>query len=271
MYDPSLLVIDDMDPDVRIQDGATFYRLASISHCEEEDILSGDGPSKGDGRGRFHLCQQRASYFSDNILVCIAEVLYHMYRDVLVAISSGSVASIVRSKTTSEKALMVFQVREIDSLANIDASDFAFNHGNRIKGTTTVYPDSTYEPFYEIMEPTRSKYRGLVYPSARHSRDRCFVLFRDESRCVKGLVGKAYITLKLITEKQDYGNAPTVCDPTTEKIHPTVGYYEIRDTTFYETIKANGDMNPRNMTRYGYVDYVRRKYIRYPEDAILWE
>jgi len=74
------IIIDSnkIDQDAQIEDGTILFRLASPLFSSQTDLLNGRGALKG--RGRYHRIHQYTSYVSDNVLICMAELLYHMSR-----------------------------------------------------------------------------------------------------------------------------------------------------------------------------------------------
>ena len=112
----------------------------------------------------------------------------------------------------------------------------------------------------------------MIYPSARHSRGHCIALFGDQTNSLKS--GSCYVTsvtLKLVREDFDSaGPPPRPCDPTTDIIDGMRGYYSFDGSTKSGLISLaeRGLLSPLGMPARGAVDFVRRRYHRYPIDAV---
>src|SRR5262249_39427377 len=94
----------------RIASGGYLYRLTSLAHSTAQDILSGGGTLNNPVPGRFNSPHQRTSYCANNVLICIAEVLYHMYRTALQRIESEAPARAIRSSVKDERCLAIVRV-----------------------------------------------------------------------------------------------------------------------------------------------------------------
>ena len=219
---------DNSYHEASLEKGAFLYRLTSVNHAGLGDILSGKGPELSRAEGRFNAPQQKATYCTNNALVSIAEVLYHMYRVVLDRISNGLTSyRLIQSSIHAERCLVVVRVKEIKDLVYCDCEGARVEFNARFGGTTVVFPDHLYEPFWHFNNTLRKNgKKGVIYPSARHSRDHCLVLFDDETpRIIKRSVHRLNIKLQLLPEDQDPQQPPKKCDPLKEKLHATMGYY----------------------------------------------
>ena len=166
----------------KLCDGAYLYRLASLPHCGPDHMLTGGGPLNSPMPGRFNSPHQRTSYCSNNILVCMAEVLYHMYRTVLTRIEKEQPALSIRNSLTDKRSLDMVKVKEINDIVFADARDVSIDFGKRIRGTAIVFPDPHYKFLWDFNNEIRMQYKkGIFYPSARHSQDICVALFDDET------------------------------------------------------------------------------------------
>jgi hypothetical protein len=253
-----------------LKDGAFLYRIVSHLHCDKDKVLNGEGALLG--RGRFHR-YQRATYCANNVFVCIAEVLYHMNRQVLDGIEKGDGASELLSKIQDERTLTIMAVDEIKTFVYADSREAASVYNARhITGPSITCPDATYDPLNQFSEAVRDdgKY-GIFYPSARHSEGIAFVLFQDGTARIKtGFFEKLRIKLRLIGESQDRSRMPPdrfgIFE---EKLHATMGYYEFLDPSKLARLDGKNQLNPTNLPVQGYVDFVRRRYISYPDDAYM--
>jgi RES domain-containing protein len=272
-YDAGLYNFDRENSyhEASLEKGAFLYRLTSVNHAGLQDILSGKGPELSRAEGRFNAPQQKATYCTNNALVCIAEVLYHMYRVVLDLISNGMPYRQVQSSLHAERCLVVVRVKEIKDLVYCDCEGARRDFNAKFGGTTVVFPDNHYEPFWDFNNTIRKKgKKGVIYPSARHSRDLCLVLFDDETpRIMRRSVYRLNIKLQLLPEDQDPRQPPRKCDPLREKLHATMGYYSFENQEQYDKARNAHILNPGDTPFQGMIDFVRRKYNRYPGDAVL--
>ena len=77
------------------------------------------------------------------------------------------------------------------------------------------------------------------------------------------------ISLRLIAEDQDTTSfPPKKFKVHTDKLHATMGYYQLKDEDQLEALKAEGLIHPKNIPAWGYVDFVRRRYDEYPRRDI---
>lgn len=274
-YDPTLY---DLDPSfgaskAALKDGAILYRLTAPTWCDRGNILTGLGPEKKVEVGRFNRPQQRTSYCSNNVLVCISEVLYHMYRRALKVIIERQPYSVIRNSMVQQRMLVALNVNPIKDLVLLESQDVCDMYGTHLSGTMLVFPDQQYEPLVEFADSLRTKaMRGVVYPSARHSMDFCLALFHDESTRIKGDVYEILgVKLQLVTESQDPAIPPTPPDASTvrqHKLHATMGYYRFEDSVALDGLRSSGILHPSTIPSSGMVDFVRRRYVKYADDAV---
>lgn len=273
MFDSNKYVFDEPGGfTVRLDDGALLYRITDMTYSASDVVMSGRGPIKTRGEGRWHVVQQPATYCSDNILVCVSEVLFHMYRGLLDNLSKNKHPREVLDKCTLRRVLAIVQTKEISGLINIESKYLNKRHASatRIQGAVAVHPDVTYEPFRVLNEELRrdAQVRGVVYPSARHSSGMCFVFFEDESKNVKADTVTLELQLCLIPESYSCGPACPIIDPYENRVCGYAGYYQC-DKNALEDLRRKGMLNPANMPHAGVVSFLRRLYSRYPEDAVV--
>jgi RES domain len=272
-YDPSLYEIDTLDrqeSDASIKDGALLYRVASPTHWNWPHIISGDGTMKKKSVGRFHRIDQRASYCANNVIVCLSEMLYHQYRKFLSQVEANQPRDHLDQWTLRKSRLAIFSVKRIDGLVYVDSIG-AKSYDARIISSTVVFPDPLYGPLHVISDQLRQHEKsGVVYPSARHSKDFAFAFFKNETSKIKR--GDFYeaplITLQLIVEEQDTSYPPTRFRVHTDKLHATMGHYEFDDPDHFEALKDEGLIYPKGIPASGYIDFVRRHYTDYPKCAV---
>lgn len=272
MYNDKLYDIDAtrLRGEAAILNGAYLYRLASITHCKMEDVLSGRGTLKSRDRGRFHMRQQQISYCANNVLVTFAEVLFHMYDVVLRRLGQLQPTRQVREAVRVKRCLAIFRVRGVSDLILLDSETVQIEFDPRIRGATVVYPAATYEVFLQFNDKVREVgKKGIVYPSARHSRDHCFALFDDETEQVDATSFTTMsVELSLIREDQNFNDPVQPCNPYEHKLHATMGHYRVLDNTVFAQAKADRIINPPDLPSSGYIDFVRRLYRTYPAQAV---
>lgn len=258
--------------DASLEDGAFLYRITSLLRSDKKKILKVD-PSLNTHKGRFHTISQPATYCANNVLVCIAEVLYHMHRRVLDGISAGVRPGKLAALVSDQRVVNVLAVSKIRDMVYADSKEAAAVYNSRITGPSITCPDKVYDPLHIFSDAVRAdQKKGIVYPSARHSRDIAFVFFEDETRSIKpGFFEKLQINLHLIAESQDLrnGQPPPPFRVFQDKLHPTMGYYEFKDEAKFKRLKAHKQFNPSDVHLGGYVDFVRRRYDTYPDQACI--
>lgn len=274
MFDYSLYDYDQSNKERHeavLRENACLYRVTSTIHCSATDILTGRGPMSSLEPGRFNAPQQQTTYCANNILVCFSEVLFHMYRLVLKRIQNKKYA-LTRAAMISERALVVIRVKEIKDLVYIDSAGVAVDYDHLVYGAAAVFPDPHYAVFQEFSNRVRQeKKRGIIYPSARHSRDVCMALFHDETNSIlPGCHQIASVRFQLIPEDQNLDERPTAggFDPYARKIHPTMGHYEVTDADTWEQLRDAKLLNPSGIPQVGMIDFVRRRYRVYPDQAV---
>jgi len=254
----------------KLRDGALLYRLASMQHCSREDALTGAGSLEAPVKGRFNTAQQRTTYCTNNVLVCIAEVLFHMYRRALRAIENRAPAHEIRATMREKRCLLVLRIHEIDGMVYADSKDVALDFDPRVCGASVVFPDPYYKFLWEFGDEVRSRgKKGILYPSARHLNDVCIALFYDETERIDPNFDIALdIELRLVAEDQDYTQPLRSCDPFDDKLHATMGYYCFTNSTELENARTAIALNPLDIPASGMVDFVRRQYRAYPAHAV---
>jgi hypothetical protein len=166
--------------------------------------------------------------------------------------------------------LAIFSVKKIDELVYVDSIG-AKSYDARIISSTVVFPDDIYGPLHHISDRLREeKKRGVVYPSARHSRDFAFAFFKNETRKIRDDFYEApLLNLQLIVEEQNpLDFPPQRFKVHTDKLHATMGYYEFADNSEFDRLKSEGLIYPSGIPNSGYIDFVRRHYTDYPKCAI---
>jgi hypothetical protein len=259
------------DAEARLLNGAVLYRMTSIIYSSRTEVLTGDGSVHGLNEGSFHRVQQRATYGSNNVLVSIAEVLYNMYRQTLGRINYEMPPQVIMAGLQSEMVLVVLRVKEISNLVYAEAEAVRALYDPRLTGTVLVQPDLASPILSKFGDQLRvSGKSGVICPSARHSRGFIIVLFRDETnKIISNSYETISIRLQLLAEEQDTKQVVNVVDPFKQTLHPTMGYYSFADAEKLNHLIGSGLINPSGIPSYGIVDFVRRNYFNYPDDAVM--
>jgi RES domain-containing protein len=271
MYDRSLYDIDEVNQDnenAAIRNGAVLFRVASLTHWRKNEVLTGKGAMISKTDGRFHVVDQRTTYCANNVMVCFSEILFHIYRRVLNGIRNNLATAHIASLARRECRLVILSVQEIDDLIYIEAQG-ARAYDPRIVSSTIVFPDPLYGPLHDLSNKLRIDEKGgVVYPSARHSVDFAFALFRDETSKIRSAFYEApFLTLQLIAEDQAMSSPPRGFRPKRERLHATMGHYEFKDSAVFADLLSRGLIHPNDLPASGYIDFVRRRYTSYATDA----
>jgi hypothetical protein len=286
VYNPDDYVIDfanNQDPDSVLNDGAVLYRITSRNYADPAEILTGNGAALGVTDGRFHWAQQRTTYCANNVIVCLAEKLFHLYRGMLDGIRDELPAGDLIRRTTSKSVLVILSIAAIDEIVYADSVGAARSYsrsisgsqktGSSITGPSITCPDSYYLPLQKFAHEVRKdKKKGVVFPSARHSEGFAYALFRDETQNLKSNpFERLEVQLQLISENEEFqgGKRPGKFDIHTQKLHPTVGYYEFLNSDAFDDAKTKQLIHPDGISCKGYIDFVRRRYDKtiYPATA----
>lgn len=253
--------------DAEIEAGTTLYRLASITFSSGPDLLNGRGAMAGEGR--YHYVHQATSYCSDNVLVCFAEVLYHMSRQALDSLANNMPLATWLTRAVVPKHLVVFEIRAIPDLVNIDTDDCRNQTAMRARqivgSSLLTHPDMVYDPLQQASNfYRRSGRNGVVYPSARHSRRYAIALYADKTSAIVRIRATLDVTLKIIDESTGIPVDGLIFDPSRQKVDQTRGYYQISSSHYHS---AQSLLVP-NIPISGIIDFSRRLYVHYPTDAV---
>jgi RES domain-containing protein len=256
-----------------IGDGAVLYRITTPIHSDPTFILNGRGAKRT--VGRFNEPGQETSYCANNCLGAVAEMLFHLYRKALDVIAHERDPDLIRRAVDIVRVLVIFRTEHIDDLIHIEYEDVANRYGialngRNLRGTAAVHPDATYPLYTDLNRKLRLDGKsGIMYPSARHSRDLCFAIYDDKSSAVKPFPYlRVPIRLHLISEEIRQLKHVHFPDPTREKLHPTKGYYQFTDESAYDNAVSSGLLNPQHVPKSGLIDFVRKTYSAYPKDAV---
>ena len=108
---------NQIQQDAKIEKDTTLFRLASPLYSSQSDLLNGKGANAGEGR--YHRIQQPTSYVSNNALLCIAEVLYHMSRKAMNHLANNGAPSQWQKYAQILRHLVIFDMHEITELPSI--------------------------------------------------------------------------------------------------------------------------------------------------------
>jgi len=248
--------------------GTTLFRLASLSYSSESDLLNGRGTYANEGR--YHVHQQLTSYASNNVLVCITEILYHMSRRAMNFLINNGPISLWQAYAHQARKLVLFTVDQIPELVYIDTEESrnrtAAGIQKSLHSTVIINPDCVYSPLQLAGNHYRSLHkRGVVYPSSRHFEGLAVALFGDHTSSLTKIVGKLDVNLILVEDTSNKLATSPQFNPYHDAISHTRGYYQFKRSHF----TTHGNLlAPFLPSSKGYIDFVRRPYIKYPVDAI---
>ncbi len=193
-----------------------------------------------------------------------------MHCNLIEAMGKGSSYRIAEACCRRFGKLVVFAVNRAPELVFVDSREVRTDFDGRLAGTGVVCPAQVYDVMHNFSEKVRDLDKaGIVYPSARHSRDVALALFGDKTGLVKD---EPYLSvdvdLRLIPEECELNGILTSVDPFEAKVHPTLGYFEFQDAPNFEKMKIDGLLVPEDVPRRGITDFVRRQYAEYPRDAV---
>jgi hypothetical protein len=194
-----------------------------------------------------------------------------MYKNAINRIEKRFPINEISSCLAEKRVLVIVKVSEISDLVYLDTEGVRLDFDSRLSGTMLVLPGSSYEIYRNLSDELRMRRKkGVFYASARHSEDLAIALFEDESnRIDNNFFEKIILDLRLITEMQDPSKPLRPCNPFSEKLHQTMGYYKFSPSAKFEHLKSSGILNPLDIPREGLVDFVRRNYKKYPADAVI--
>jgi hypothetical protein len=271
MYNSALYNLDEDDPSCFLEDGAYLFKIADPSFVAYDQILDGTSVYHTLSTGRYHRVHQPAAYCANNIITTLSEGLFHVYRRAIDSIKNRQNLNSIRKNIRVQKALAVIKVARVSDIVYIDARDFpTMMNDIRLCGTMLVIPDLEYDFFHELGDKLRQNRKiGVAYPSARHSQGVCYVFFGDLTPKIRIPDYHTYsIELSLVSEAQDLSVPPTNTDPINSRIHPFMGHYSFSDQAQYLGLMQSGCVFPRSFPRSGYIDFSRKPYSNYPQDAV---
>jgi hypothetical protein len=252
--------------DAVIEDGTRLYRISSPLFSSKSDVLNGRGALTQ--QGRYHQVHQFTSYCSDNVLVSISEILFHMSRHALRSLANNMPLASWLSRAVVPRHLVILEMSRIDSLIYIDTDDCrnqtALHAGQIVHSSLLIHPDELYYPLQMASNFYRNASRlGVVYPSARHSRGLALALFLDHTNNIKNILGTLDITLSLVDESSEKP-VSNAFNPAQDKISQTRGYFQMKVSDFSRYQRLLYPLPSSS----GVIDFVRTNYSHYPQDAV---
>jgi hypothetical protein len=240
--------------------------LASPSFSSRSFLLNGRGADSG--AGHYHVIQQTTSYVSDHVLLCMAEVLHHMARRAMKVLETNGPLSQWISHAHIVRQLVIFDVHGIPDLICIDTDECrrqtAINAQRLIPASLITNPDHVYEPLQKASESYRAQNKkGVVYPSARHSRGFAVALFGDHTNSIQRVIATMQVTLSLVDEETQQAVFQPSFNPDSRRISYTQGFYMVSRNAL---IANNHLLQPYLPRETGIIDFVRRPYSSYPDD-----
>lgn len=250
--------------DAEVEEDAVLYRITTPSYADQQFLLNGGGSYKGEGR--FHRIHQLTSYVSDNVLMCIAEKLFHMSYIALKKLRNNSYIDF-RREATRKQVLVVFECKNITDLIHVESSQAINTY--QLNPSTIIHPEQFYTPLQDVADQIRGLgCNGVVYPSARHSKGYSVALFGDMSSKIKGNISaKIRMTLSLVREDRSMLANDGRFDPTHNRISTNIGHFAFNATDFaqYQYL-----LSPNLQSAQGHIDFYRTYYGQtgYPASAL---
>ena len=265
MFDPKKYhFVDSGKPSSspRIGDSAVLFRTMPLLYGKRNLALNSEAGWQIKREGRFHHIHQPACYCSTHALTSFAEVLSHMHHGMIKALEERVPASELHSVYVSKLCkLGAFEINHVDRLLHIESSE-AIKYDTRIRGAAVVSPLHEYAPLQEFATKVRAcatRYRGMIYPSARYRSDRsydmCCVFFYNESAIIKTF-RSLQVKLSLVGEEH-YAHGVPGCDPLSEKVHPFIGHYEFSNPGAFDKLRKEKWFNPSDIKYNGFVRFRR--------------
>lgn len=257
--------------DAYIQGDSTLFRLVSPPRSSVDELLNGKGAQKCEGR--LHFIRQNTSYVSDNVILCMAEVLYHMSQRAMEGLANNYSGRVWQTCIQARKVLVIFDVKEIPDLIYIDTEECRIqvaagtNPSEWLLSTVIVNPQCIYRPLQHASDVYRKipGKRGIVYPSARHSRGLAVALFDDHTSSIKQIRATIEVTLTLAEE----GTSNLATDPNFSMLSGKLSHIRGHYRMSRNALIANRNLiQPTLLQAEGFIDLVRRPYSVYPNDAV---
>lgn len=245
-----------------INDGAVLYRTMSVPFAKRDIALNAESGLSSRGEGRYNYVQQTSAYCATHVTTSFSEILSHMHHHLMISLQKRLPPSQILADFVSKRVkLAIMEVGEIRGLIHIE-SLCAMNFDSRVRGTAVVSPLHEYTPLQEVSAAIRSdpsKYRGILYPSARFKsdepRDLCCIFFGNETASIRAF-HSIEVELSLVDETS-YSSGICDCDPFLDRVHPKVGHYSFADLTMFDALKSKGLIHPSDLELEGFIPFRR--------------
>lgn len=258
------ILIDNISKDSKIEEDTKLFRITSPTYATDQFLLNGKGSLVSEGR--YHIIHQRTSYASNNVLLCIAEVLFHMIHQSLKKLKNNSYGEF-KKEAHKEFVIVMFKCYEISDLVFIDSSEAYIKYS--LNPSITTHPHFSYDPLRNAANTIRrDSSDGIIYSSARHSKGLSVCFLEDKTQIIKSIENKLKITLTLVSEDKNLVIDKNF-DPSRVRLNYEIGYFDI-DTNDFKNFRTN--LNPILPDHFGFIDIGRRDYsnphVPYPDSAI---
>lgn len=279
-----------------LDENAILYRLVPSHWYDEKTLMDADAAGPRQKRGRWNKEKQGTIYTANNVLICFAERLYHMYIGAMNNLSVNKCSCKVESKYLECKHhLAIVELKEkIERLVHVsDTTTYSLLNAG-LRGSLLIHPYPEDSRLHQFAGKLRRKHKkrdpwnGIAYPSARHRTDplsssqewySAYALFHNESEKVLR-TEDVIVTLKLISDSQDLSVKPSEVQPHSDHyLHASIGYFEFTSDPSDPDSEGNIDkvdhlrdnqlLMPAFDKNFGYIDFIRRTYKSYPDDAVI--
>jgi hypothetical protein len=242
-----------------IESGTRLYRITSPSFVSKKFLLNGKGSMMGEGR--YHFINEPTSYSSDNVLLCIAEKLFHMNNAALKKLKNSSYGEF-NGETSKKCILVVFKCKEINDLSNI-RSKGALRKYN-INPSTITHPDTIYRQLQTVSSNMRkNRKKGIISPSARHSEGLSVAFFGDCTSSILDIEHIFKLELTLVSEDlSTLARDTQKFNPKVHRVSQNIGYFEFNTPQVKQFFAL---IEPRMGGLSGFIDFYRFKYNTNPQ------
>ena len=255
--------IDKRYEKAKVEKDTRLYRLVKSAYSDLPNLLNGQGGYYA--QGRYNYKHQPTSYCSDNVFLCISEILFHMY-DVSLRKLKNNDFSGFRAESSKRFELVVFNSKTISNLIYIDSKIGRQNYN--INSSTLTHSDTIYSGLQDVSHRVRlNSKEGFVTPSARHSKGFAVVLFGDHSKSIDHIEHKFSVKLSLLKEDLSMPVNDKSFDPVEDKISQNIGHFQFSVNDFRRNTIF---LKPLPSSNKGRINYSRTYYSsNYPDSAIV--
>jgi len=257
------LKLDPHYPWAEVEAGTTLYRVTSPTWADPSFLLNGAGANHG--HGRFHRIHHATSYVSDNVLLCIAERLYHMSHVAYKKLANKSYAEF-KCESSRLEVIVIFETNQLPNLVHLDSA-VAIQY-SQLNPSAITQSDSIYDPLSRAGDQLRTDgAAGVVYASARHSIGHSLALFGNHSALIDRITARVKIRLSLASEDLSILTNDPSFNPISVRLSQHIGHFAIDAADFgnYQYL-----LNPALKIAQGFLPFHRIFYGSkpYPQSAI---